>query len=204
MSVPPKSRLPLFPLPVVLLPTGVMPLQIFEPRYREMVERCLSGDRRFGFIYHDSDVQGPFLTEEGAIGCVAEIMSSEPLPDGRSLILVKGRERFTIEDGIESGTPYYEALVSPYGDHEEADRAALAFQRNRTLAIFHEMVGFLGTGEGEVPEFDPTEELSFPLARTVDVSPPWKQSFLALRREVHRLERLDALFRAALDAGLDP
>ena len=117
---PPRYRLPLFPLPVVLFPTAAMPLHVFEPRYRRMVARCLEYDRRFGLVYHDADEQGPFLTEPGRVGCVAEIESFQPLPDGRSLLLARGVERFRIDDGIESEEPYYEALVSPYADLDGA------------------------------------------------------------------------------------
>ena len=63
-------RLPLFPLDVVLFPGELLPLHIFEPRYRRMVARCLETDHRFGLIYHDSDRLGPFLMEEGRVGAL--------------------------------------------------------------------------------------------------------------------------------------
>lgn len=109
-------RLPLFPLPVVLFPGAVMPLHIFEPRYRQMVARCLEYDRRFGLLFHDADRMGPFERTTGRVGTVAEIGEFRILPDGRSLLLARGVERFRIVDGIESGTPYAEALVEPMDD----------------------------------------------------------------------------------------
>ena len=94
----------LFPLPgVVLFPHAVLPLHIFEPRYRQMVAHCVEGNEQFGLIYHDPDRHGPFSTENGGVGCVARILKYQPLPDGRSLILCRGLDRFRIEDGIESG-----------------------------------------------------------------------------------------------------
>lgn len=194
----PKVRLPLFPLPVVLFPTAAMPLHVFEHRYRRMVARCLETDRRFGLIYHDADVRGPFLMEEGRVGCVAEIEDFQPLPDGRSLLVARGVERFQIEDGIESGEPFYEALVSPFRDVEDLDENALALQRRRSLALFESVVRTLAEPPERLPELDPSMELSFPLVRTIEVTPPWQQAFLELRAERHRLERLDAVFRAAL------
>lgn len=196
MRPPRRYRLPLFPLPVVLLPTATMPLHIFEPRYRRMVARCLETDRRFGLLYHDFDVRGPFLGEDGTVGCIAEIEDFQPLPDGRSMIVARGVERFRILDGIESKEPYYEALVGPYVDVGPTE--GLDLQRRRTLALFEAVVRTLPQEPGRLPELDPTGELSFPLMRTIDVDPAWQQAFLELRDEGHRLERLEAVFRAAL------
>ena len=193
---PPRYRLPLFPLPVVLFPTAAMPLHVFEPRYRRMVARCLEYDRRFGLVYHDADEQGPFLTEPGRVGCVAEIESFQPLPDGRSLLLARGVERFRIEDGIESEEPYYEALVSPYPD---LDRPLdLLRRREASLALFEEVIDSLPEEPEQLPEFSLRDELSFPLVRTVEVAAPWQQAFLELQDEAHRLAELDRVFRAAL------
>lgn len=193
-----RYRLPLFPLPVVLFPTAPMPLHIFEARYRRMVTRCLEGDRRFGLVYHDADRGGPFMMEEGRVGCVAHIEDFQPLPDGRFLIVVRGKERFAVDDGVESGAPYYEALVEPYPDRAEApDR--LGPQRARTLALFRSVVRALAEDPESAPEVDPGGELSFPLVRTLQVDAPWQQAFLELRSEIQRLERLDAVFQAALD-----
>lgn len=119
-------RLPLFPLPVVLFPGAVMPLHIFEPRYRRMVARCLEYDRRFGLLYHDADRMGPFERTTGRVGTVAEIGEFRILPDGRSLLLAQGVERFRIVDGIESDTPYLEALVEPLDDAPAAPGGGFA------------------------------------------------------------------------------
>lgn len=198
MEALPKVRLPLFPLPVVLFPTEAMPLHIFEPRYRRMVDRCLETDRRFGLIYHDADRSGPFLMEEGRIGCVAEIEDFQPLPDGRSVLVARGLERFEIVDGIESSEPFYEALVSPFRDVGGGNARGIELQRRRSLALFEAVLRTLPEPPERLPELDPAQELSFPLVRTIDVDAAWQQAFLELRDERHRLERLDAVFRAAL------
>ena len=88
------STLPLFPLSLVLFPGTVVPLHIFEPRYRQMVTDILEGDRRFGLLYHDPDEHGPFMNEPGRVGTVAVIRRYQPLPDGRSMIMVRGLDRF--------------------------------------------------------------------------------------------------------------
>lgn len=193
------NRLPLFPLPVVLFPGTPMPLHIFEPRYRRMVTRCLETDRRFGLIHHDCDERGPFLTEEGRVGCVAEIEKHQPLPDGRCLILVRGVERFHIVDGIESEEPYYEAVVAPITDTTRPHPDAIRKVRARTLELFHAVLDTFPGEPEEIPEFDLNRELAFQLAPTIQIDHRWQQSLLELQDEVYRLERLDAVFQAAIE-----
>lgn len=92
--------LPLFPLPgVVLLPETMLPLHIFEPRYRRMVEDALASDRTIGMAM----LKPGFVSDDGgspvhAIGGAGEIMESEKLEDGRYNILVQGRFRYRILD----------------------------------------------------------------------------------------------------------
>ncbi len=193
-----RYRLPLFPLPVVLLPSASMPLHVFEPRYRQMVADCLVSDGRFGLVYHDSDRQGPFLYEEGRVGCVAEILEHQALEDGRSLIAVRGVERFSIVDGIESKSLYYEALVTPYRDNERLPDALLASRRQESIHLFHAVLASLSEQPEQLPEVRPDQETSFRLAQTIGVDPFWHQRLLELRDETTRLGELDRVFRAAL------
>ncbi len=194
------QRIPLFPLPSVLFPGTVMPLHIFEPRYRCMVARCLESDRRFGLIHHDCDEQGPFLNEEGRVGCVASIEKVQPLDEGRSLIVVRGVHRFRIRQGHdESSEPFYEADIEPYEDVVRARREAIAAVRAQTLSLLHEVLAAMTEPPDEVPCFDLDRDLSFQLAPLVQIDGRWHQSLLELRDEVYRLERLDAVFQAAID-----
>jgi Lon protease-like protein len=194
-----RFRLPLFPLPVVLLPGASMPLHIFEPRYREMIRDCLDSDRRFGLIYHDWDRQGPFLSEEGRVGCVAEIHEHQGLSDGRSLIVVEGIERFEIIDGIESETPYFEALVTPYADRASESDQLLTEKRRESIELFRTVVDGLEAPPDRLPDLPADRETSWVLARTVGIDPAWHQQLLELRDERARLLALDRVFRAALD-----
>lgn len=191
--------LPLFPLPVVLFPGAPMPLHIFEPRYREMVSRCLDGDGRFGLIRHDPDEQGPFLLEEGRVGTLAEIEEHQALPDGRSLILVKGLQRFEIVEGLEQRQLFYEADIRPYLDVSRPRDEAILQAREHTLALFKLVLHAMEDPPEDPPTFDVGQDLSFQLAPLVQIDSRWQQSFLELREETHRLERLDAVFQAALD-----
>lgn len=198
---PVRYRLPLFPLPVVLFPDARMPLHIFEQRYRDMVRDVMGAEGRFGLVYHDWDEQGPFLSESGHVGCVAQIVEHEGLEDGRSLIVVKGLERFEIDDGIESEAPYYEALVRQYVDVgvDAPEPAGLAARRTASIELFEQLMGSLDERPEGLPDFESGGDVSFRLARSIHVDPRWRQELLEMRTEAKRLDRVDAVFRALLE-----
>ena len=105
-------RLPLFPLPeVVLLPGTLLPLHVFEPRYRAMVTDALSGDRTIGMtlLSPGSDPAAP-APPIHRIGTAGEIVEEEKLPDGRFHVLLEARFRFRVIDE-EPPDPYRIARV---------------------------------------------------------------------------------------------
>ena len=89
-------ELPLFPLNVVLFPGMPLPLHIFEPRYRLMIERCLDGDSTFGVAQIVEGQEGASDTIPAPIGCAAEIIEVAPLADGRLNVQTLGTRRFEI------------------------------------------------------------------------------------------------------------
>ena len=91
-----ESDFPLFPLNTVLFPQARLPLQIFEPRYREMIDRCLKEDLAFGvlLIKEGAEVGGPATPYQ--IGTVARIVDSARSPDGKMNIVVAGIMRFKL------------------------------------------------------------------------------------------------------------
>ncbi len=192
-------RLPLFPLPVVLFPGTLIPLHIFEPRYRQLVSDVLQGDRRFGLLLHDPDESGPFLNEAGRIGTVAEIRRHQPLPDGRSMVLVYGVRRFRIREEVVEGAPYYEAWVEPYEDEPPEEPHALLARRGRSLALFQGILRTLPHVPEALPTFSIREEVSFRLAAVVRMDAFWQQELLEMRDEGGRLARLDPVFQAGID-----
>src|SRR5919106_2847003 len=98
--------LPLFPLNSVLFPEMLLPLHIFEPRYRLLVRRSMDQDRPFGLVLIRSgqDVGPP--AEPYAVGTEARIMAFSPLSDGRSYIVVRGGRRFAVEQAVPDAEPY--------------------------------------------------------------------------------------------------
>jgi Lon protease-like protein len=129
-----SGHVPLFPLGgVVLLPGGLLPLHVFEPRYREMMKHALEGERliamallRPGF---EADYEGAPEIEEHV--CVGRILLEEPLPDGRWNVLLVGLRRARVLDEDRS-RPFRLARVEVLEDlplaphHEEREAGALA------------------------------------------------------------------------------
>ena len=100
-----SERFPLFPLGLVLLPGEVVPLHIFEERYRTMIGECLEGGTEFGIVWSGDDGVRD-------VGCAAEVAQLiETTEDGRMNILVKGTRRFTLDRRIED-MPYPAGDVS--------------------------------------------------------------------------------------------
>jgi Lon protease-like protein len=118
-------ELPLFPLNTVLFPRQVLPLHIFEERYRLMIRHCLADDTFFGvvLIRQGQEVEGP--SEPYEVGTVARIIESTHLPDGTMNIVSVGLERFRIRRLIHD-QPYLRAEVETFPMPEPADTADLA------------------------------------------------------------------------------
>jgi Lon protease-like protein len=185
------SRLPLFPLDVVLFPGELLPLHIFEPRYRRMLADCLEGDQQFGLTA--ASAPGP-----GSIGCVARIRAAEPLADGRSNIVVAGGRRFGVRALLAEDTPYLVAAIEEFGDEpgtaplpgELADLHRLGVELRETLAI-------LADRPGEGPDWagDP-ELLSFQVAALAESDLEIRKRLLAGRSTRERTRTLIALLPA--------
>jgi Lon protease-like protein len=109
-------RLPLFPLGgAILFPRSHLPLHIFEPRYRLMVEDAVAGGNLIGMIQPKAapdDGLGP--PELYRIGCIGEIVGLEELEDGRYNLVLEGSSRFQLVAEADVGTPYRQADVLPF------------------------------------------------------------------------------------------
>lgn len=119
-----SERLPLFPLGTVLFPEMLMPLHIFEPRYRLLIRRSLSRDTPFGVVLAREGEQGSAFPDQ--IGTSAAIVGHTPLPDGRSFVVVRGLRRFRI-DSLEAGPdPYQVGQVTWLEENDGAGAESLA------------------------------------------------------------------------------
>jgi uncharacterized protein len=128
----------MFPLSSVLFPHATLPLHVFEPRYRELVDHCLAGDGEFGvvLIARGSEVGGG--DERFAVGTMARITAAAPFDDGRWVLMAEGRGRFAVSQWL-ADAPYPVAEVTDLpeddlaADDERWDRASTAVRRVRTL-----------------------------------------------------------------------
>jgi len=111
--MPLPATIPIFPLPnVVLFPNVFLPLHIFEPRYRAMVKDALASDRIIGMVLLRPGFEPNYAGRPPVypIGCAGLVTHSEPLPDGRFNIVLRGLEKFRVT-AEESGQPYRIAHV---------------------------------------------------------------------------------------------
>ena len=180
-----RPRFPLFPLGLVLLPKELVPLHIFEERYKVMVGECLEEGREFGIVW---------LSDDGLkeIGCCARITRVlERFEDGRLNILVEGTAPFRLDRRIED-LPYPAGDVELLDDEGGEDAVALDGARRRYAELVEEV------SEAR-PEADALAKLdAFGMAATLDVALDAKQALLELRSEPERLVQLDKMFAEAL------
>jgi ATP-dependent Lon protease len=180
----------LFPLGIVLLPSEVVPLHIFEERYKELIGECVELERDFGLVYADENG----VKETGTRAHVADVL--ERFDDGRLNVLVEGGERFHVER-LTRGRSFLTAEVEPVEDEwGEPDEEAAA----RATEAFRALAAVAGA-EDEVPEVE-SERLSFAVAARVEIAAAAKQELLELRSENARLERLRELLDATREGIL--
>jgi len=199
------DSLPLFPLPLVLFPGTVLPLHIFEPRYRQLLIDCLEGDRRFGIARLGESVAEVELPS-GTVGCVAEIMSTEALADGRSNILVRGAERFALVSLVSSPHPYHVCRAELVEDDFEigAELDAIAERVRDVFRRVARAARTLADDPDPVPELpEDAASLSFAVASMIDIGLDARQELLASRSPLERLRELDQVLSVALGTIVD-
>ena len=109
-----SGQLALFPLPsTVLLPRTILPLHVFEPRYRRMLDDVMAGDGLIGVILLKPGEQGQTFQQPPlhSIGGLGKVMDVTRLPDGRSNLILLGLSRFEVREEIEVDRPYRLARV---------------------------------------------------------------------------------------------
>lgn len=177
---------PLFPLPIVLLPTEVVPLHIFEERFKAMIDLCLTDESEFGVIwFSDEDLKD--------IGCAARVTEVlERLEDGRMNILVQGSRPFRLLERQEDHV-FPAGRIELLSDRaEDVDNRAGEDARESFAALVERVTD-------QRPDESAISRLgAYEMAATVDIGWDAKQSLLELRSERARLRLLARLFRAAM------
>jgi Lon protease-like protein len=171
----------LFPLGIVLLPGEVVPLHIFEERYKKLVgERLEEGE--FGIVLVEDDA----VRECGTTATVAQLI--EELDDGRMNVLVQGERRFRIiqvHEPEDPETDYLTAEVEFYRDSEPAGSTELS---EAVLDVFEKMLALMDVASPREPAGE--GPISFRIGAAVDFGAPLKQELLESLSEEQRLETL--------------
>lgn len=189
-------HLPIFPLPLVMLPNEILPLHIFEDRYRKMLADVLAGGRMFGITMYEPD--GPRAVGRpipGTTGTVAEVRESEMLDDGRSNILTLGIIRYRLIDYVDTDEPYLVGDVTYFRDEPAENVKQLA---DTVFALFERMARAafkLGGNRGQPPEIQPTdpESLSFLITAAFNFDNDKKYALLEMTSTPGRLSALKGI-----------
>ncbi len=184
---------PMFPLSSVLFPTRVLPLHVFEPRYRALVEHCLAGDGTFGvvLIERGSEVGGG--DARFSVGTLAHIVQAERVADGRFAVIAVGARRFRVREWL-SDDPYPRARIDLLDDHAHGDGAhAIAEVRARLQDVLrlYQRLGAPVDDVEVVLDADPVRA-SFEATAASPIGPLDAQELLEVDDAVTRLEQLAA------------
>jgi len=182
-------ELGLFPLPIVLVPTERIPLHIFEPRYRELIDDCVENGEEFGLVLSTGDGA---VHEIGTRAAVAQVL--EVLEDGSMNIVVEGGERFRLLE-LTSGRSFTTGVVEAV---EDDDEPPFDGDVERATEVFRELAT---AAESDVDLPDPSSpRYDFELAARVDFAVDAKQELLAMTSPRARMQALVRLLETALEA----
>jgi Lon protease-like protein len=177
---------PLFPLGLVALPSELIPLHIFEDRYKQMIGRCVEDESEFGIVWLDDDGLRP-------VGCACEVAEVlERYDDGRIDLIARGTRPFRL-DARQDGLPWPAGDVEFLPDRDEPVDAESATQAHEAYAAL------VREATDRAPDQEAIDALSaYEMAATVDFGLDAKQGLLDLRSETARLRLVTRLFRAAV------
>jgi Lon protease-like protein len=181
-----SSEFPLFPLSLVALPGELIPLHIFEERYKTMMNECLRDEREFGIVW---------LSEDGLreVGCAVKIEQVlERMEDGRMNLLTRGTRPFRVLER-QAHLAYPAGVIEFVEDRAESIDSAL---EEAAHAAYAELVKRATDNDPDPTEL--ADMSAYAMAATVDFGLDAKQGLLDLRSENARLRLVTRLFRAAL------
>jgi Lon protease-like protein len=192
------APLAIFPLDVVLFPGALLPLHIFEPRYRQMLADCVERQQPFGLVQPAPDGERP---PPGAIGALAQLQHHEPLPDGRSHILVQGSGRFRLTRYLESDRLYAVGEPAPLADLPDSLPAPEVIDELTRLGeLYRQAAAILHDVEPGVAAWaEDSELLSFQVAAELELSRSTQWRLLTLELTDQRMALLLELLPSLLD-----
>ena len=196
-------EIPLFPLNTVVFPGWPMPLHIFEPRYLEMVRRCIAEKSSFGIVLiKQGKAEEDTAVIPHNIGCTVEINQMEELGDGRLLIMVVGKTRFRLL-ALSQRQPYLvgEVVPMPYLPEERGVLQTAVNQLHPLVLTYLTALTKLADNIQFDPSQVPTEPeaLSHMAASLLQVSLETKQSLLEAKKVSSALTFLSRQYRQEIE-----
>ncbi|GAA1883970.1 MAG: LON peptidase substrate-binding domain-containing protein [Williamsia herbipolensis] len=200
MAAPPVQQMAMFPLGMALLPGELLPLQIFEPRYREMLAHCLeSDDPKFGVVLIARGAEVGGSDERHMIATSAVIVEHHVKDDGRALVRCVGTDRLRVVDWLPDD-PYPRALVEDYPDEPivsfgaESLDSQYAAVADRIRELF-ELVRSAGRADVEFDDTSDTDDLddvdrAFRWAGQLPIGQADRYEILAAPSPLERIEAL--------------
>ncbi|WP_270373780.1 LON peptidase substrate-binding domain-containing protein [Marinicauda sp. Alg238-R41] len=206
-GIQPPAQIPLFPIRgCILLPGEHLPLNVFEPRYLNMVDDAMAGDRYLGIVQPSNS--GPREKPElCSIGCAGVIASRNETEDGRYLIVLQGVIRFDISAEAEPLTPYRVAHanyarfggdLTPQALSPEVDRESFL----SLLARFFDHMGLDADWESLAQA--PVSTIADKVAMAAPFDADAKQALLEAVDPPARIATLASMMSLTLDASGDP
>jgi len=176
-------KIPLFPLGLVLLPDMLLPLHIFEERYKQMIADCLAQDRPFGIVLFD----GQSIHTAGCLARITKVIKR--YDDGRMDILARGGKRFVIRDLIEDRA-YMEARVMFFDDGEEVAGDDLEEVIKSALKLLDELIHIdIGSDPADPGGSINPKQLAFTIAAQEGITAAERQLFLEMTSASERLKK---------------
>jgi Lon protease-like protein len=195
--------MPMFPLGTVLFPHAILPLHLFEERYRALAETCLQGDGRFGVVLIERGFEVGGGDQRSGVGTIARIIEAARTPDGRYLLSTVGTDRFRVRKWLDDD-PFPRAEVDVLSESKPvgADASAQRDEVQRLLGRVLAMSAELGDRAAPVGAAELAPELvqaSFEAAARAPIGPFDAQRLLELDDPVERFVRLEELLAEAAE-----
>ena len=183
-----NDKIPIFPLPLVLLPGEKLPLHIFEEKYKKMIEHCLKNNQQFGIV----NSKNKDLLTIGCTASIEQLIGSDQYGNGEYDIFVTGVERFIVKS-YNNSEIYKQAYVKTWKDLDETINSTLL---NETNVFLYEVLMKLGASS-KLSQINMPKN-SFEIASMLDIDKRAKKILLKSQSENDRLLVLKRILKKAI------
>ena len=188
-----NELVPIFPLGIVMLPEQLIPLHIFEERYKLMIGECLADDKVFGIVYFD----GRKMCSAGCSARVEEVLKK--YPNGRLDIATRGDRRFIVGQ-LDESKSYLQATVDYFDDDPEEPDADMQRDARRGIMLLNQVAGLEPHKKSlDLADGADFKSISFLLAGNAGFNAPEKQKFLEMTSTRKRLQKSVAALSIIID-----